>query len=229
MKVGKLKWIIWFLVVALIIDVVGFFSLLQINKIADPLKADIPRGLEEITASSHLNSLAQFIRYYDEVLTMSARNYAFTSDERWKERYNKVVPQLDDIIKEAILKGDEQDSEFFSSVDAANLALVEMEERSLGLVDEGKAGEAIVILESDEYWEQKAIYKKGLVDYVSRRGFAYDETLETSTETIQSASAKVGDLLETNKRIVIALIILVVGVALILSVTIVINLLRRKI
>ena len=227
-KMGKLKWVIWFLIIALIIDVVGFASLFQINKVAEPLSEDIPRGIREITKDSHLNGLAQFIRYYDEVLTQSARNYAFTSDIKWKERYNLVVPKLDDMIKEAIEEGDEQDSEFFSSVDVANLALVEMEEKSIGLVDDKKANEAIDILESDEYWAQKEIYKKGLIDYVSRKGFTYDETLKTSTETIKFASEQARDLVKFNQSIVFWLIVSGIVIAVGLGISIMINLFGRR-
>lgn len=45
--------------------------------------------------------------------------------------------------------------EFFSSVDRANLALVDMEREAIELVNDGRAEEAIKILESDEYWDQK--------------------------------------------------------------------------
>lgn len=227
-KIGKLKFAIWFLIVALIIDIMGFASLSQINQIAEPLSKDIPRGIEEITADSHLNGLAQFIRYYDEVLTMSARNYAFTSDTKWKERYNIIAPQLDKIIKEAIEKGDEHDIKFFSSVDGANLALVEMEERSIRLVDNKKVNEAIEILESNEYWIQKDIYKKGLVDYVSHKGFTYDETLKTSTDTIKSASEQTESLIKFNQRIILGLIIFGIVIAVILGISIIVNLYRRK-
>ena len=215
---NKVKWITWFLIVALIFEVVGFISLVQVSKIAKPLSQDIPRGLDEIKSSSHLNSLAQFIRYYDEVLTMSARNYAFTSDVKWKDRYNSVVPQLDEIIKEAIQRGDEKDKEFFSSVDVANLALVEMEERSIELVDQGRESEAIAILESEEYWKQKGIYKQGLVDYVSRKGSNYDDTINVSTELIEAASDSTKELIKTNERIILWLIVagIIVDVFLIL-------------
>ena len=42
----------------------------------------------------------QLMRYYEEVLTQSARNYAFTQDKKWEQRYITIEPESDKIIKE---------------------------------------------------------------------------------------------------------------------------------
>ena len=183
---GKIsrKIILGFLIVALALGVMGGFSDYYMQKISKPLEKDLPDAVTHLELESNLEALADIIQYYDEVLTMSARNYAFTSDTKWKTRYNEIVPKLDNAIKEAIEKGDEKDKEFFSSVDSANIALVEMEENAIALVDNGNLEEAVEILESTEYWEQKEIYKQGLVNYVERRGKEYDEAVITSTETL---------------------------------------------
>ena len=169
---------------------VGAVSLFQLCRIARPLNEDLPQGIGQISRTSHLDGLAQFIRYYDEVLTQSARNYAFTKEKKWEQRYRDVEPKLDQMIRQAIVKGDNEDVLFFSTVDKANLVLVEMECRSIELVDNGQAQEAVKILESDEYWRQKEIYAKGLVDYVHRRGAKYDDALEISTQTMQSLTSR---------------------------------------
>ncbi len=213
----KLKAIVWFLIIALIVDVVGFVSLSQINKIAEPLNNDIPKGLKEIGETSHLNGLAQFIRYYDEVLTQSARNYAFTQDKKWERRYRKVEPELDRIIKEVIEKGDAVDAGFFSSVDEANLALVGMEYESIDLVDKGQVEEAVKILESDEYWGQKDIYERGLRDYVARKGASYNEALLAETSTLESATQKTKDLIDFNKQILWVFVIVFIIAATIVA------------
>jgi len=156
---------------------------------------------------------------------MSARNYAFTSDVRWKTRYYEIVPKLDDTIKEAIVKGElekehQEETEdvtgFFESVDAANIALVKMEEESIALVDEGKSDEAIIILESNEYWEQKRIYQDGLINYVETRGKQYDETLEATTKKLELTTEKTKNLIILNKNSIMGITIL----ALILSIII---------
>lgn len=149
------KIILGFLIVALMVGAVGGISLYQIYKIADPFDEDISEIIESIKVTSHLDGLAQFIRYYDEVLTQSARNYAFTRNKKWKTRYKDIEPKLDKVINDALKKGDEKDRDYFSSVNDANIALVSMEYKSIEFVDNGHNEEAIKILDSREYWSQK--------------------------------------------------------------------------
>lgn len=70
MKIGQ-KLILGFVVIAMMVGLVGYSSLNQLHKIAQPLRDDIPKSIKAITETSHLEGLAQFIRYYDEVLTQS--------------------------------------------------------------------------------------------------------------------------------------------------------------
>ncbi|MBW2966752.1 PAS domain S-box protein, partial [Candidatus Woesearchaeota archaeon] len=206
-----------FLIVALLVGGVGLTSTSQFTKILDPLEKEIPESLELISATSRLDGLAQFIRYYDEVLTQSARNYAFTQDKKWEQRYRDVEPELDSIIKEAIEKGDQADKEFFSSVDAANLALVAMEYNAIDLVNQERAEEAVKILESDEYWKQKDIYELGLRNYVSRRGKTYDEALTVSVEKVDFVTE---DLVSNARNIVLIFVIAAFGLSILLGILI---------
>ncbi|MCX6773051.1 MAG: hypothetical protein NTV88_04770, partial [Candidatus Micrarchaeota archaeon] len=107
--------------------ILGVLNIAELGAISSPLQG-MPLQMRQLIDASHLNGLAQTIRYYDEVLTQSARNYAFTGDKKWKDRYETAVPELDKAIQAAKAEGDEQDEQFFSSVDSANIALVGMEE-----------------------------------------------------------------------------------------------------
>lgn len=224
--------ILGFLAVAMWVAVVGHISLYQLNQIAEPLSSDIPESVELISKTSYLDSLAQFIRYYDEVSTQSARNYAFTQDKKWEQRYKDVEPKLHRAIKEAIDKGEEKDREFFSNVNKANHALVEMEYKSIELVNNGQTEEAIKILESNRYWDQKRIYKQGLGDYVRRGGTKYDEALSNSTEAVNLATKQAQNLLKTSTWSVLILgvvaLILAVGAGLLISRSIYVPILKLK-
>ncbi len=213
MKISH-KLIFGFLAVAMLVGAIGYISLLRLRKIAEPLNKDIPETIATIRKTSHFCGLAEFIRYYDEVLTQSARNYAFTQDKKWEQRYRNVEPKLDKIIKEAIDKGDITDKQFFSSVDKANLALVEMEYKSIESVNNGQVKEAVKILESDEYWKQKEIYEQGLENYVHRIGTECDEALSTSIKTIDLVNSQAQNLIKTSNL----LILIFVVIALILSI-----------
>ena len=81
MKISQ-KLALGFLAIVSLVAVTGYVCLHQLQKIAEPLEQDIPKAIRTINESSRLDGLAQFIRYYDEVLTQSARNFAFTKDKK---------------------------------------------------------------------------------------------------------------------------------------------------
>ena len=207
------KIILGFLVIVLIIAITGFSSLFQVRGITNTIIEEIPLSIEQLEKTSNLDALARFIQYYDEVLTMSARNYAFTSDIRWKTRYYDYVPLLDAAISESIEKGDEEEVNFFESVDIANIALIKMEEEAIENVDNGNYGEAIAILESKEYWRQKEIYKTGLINYVETRGENYEAALSISTEELSKISIDSQNTIKRVSYFILIAILLTLAVA----------------
>jgi signal transduction histidine kinase len=110
----------------------------------------------------------QLMRYYDEVLTQSARNYAFTADKKWETRYKAIEPLSDKLLKDAVLHADDDVKPFFVMMDSANSKLVEMEYRSIELVNEGKPDEAVSLLESQEYAKEKKTLADGLENFVGQ-------------------------------------------------------------
>jgi two-component system sensor histidine kinase HydH len=117
------------------------------------------------------------MRYYDEVLTQSARNYAFTQNKKWEDRYRTIEPELDKILKEAIIMAEPTEREFVLLLDKANQALVKMEYKSFELVNNGKKDEAIKILESEEYEKQKKILSGGLYDHCKSENFEMEQPI----------------------------------------------------
>jgi nitrogen fixation/metabolism regulation signal transduction histidine kinase len=144
----------------------------------------VPQEIISITINSEFDGYANQIKYYDEVLTQSARNYAFTGDAKWKIIYKDTVPLLDNVIKSALEKGDTDDKTIFAGIDGANLKLIDLEEKSIILVDTGDRQQAVDILESKEYWQNKNIYKKGLEQYYAKRKTGFNDILITATKDI---------------------------------------------
>lgn len=92
---------------------------------------------------SRIEELRGVIVHLDEVLTMSARMAATTGDSRWEERYHQFEPQLDSAIKETIKIGASfSNTKAAATTDAANIKLVEMENRAFALVRAGHKEEA---------------------------------------------------------------------------------------
>jgi signal transduction histidine kinase len=214
------------------VAVVGHISLYQLNRISDPLSDDIPESVESIRKTTYLDGLAQFVRYYDEVLTQSARNYAFTRDEKWQRRYREIEPELESAISKAIEQGKQQDSEFFSTVNKVRHTIAEIESKAIELVNRRQPDEAVRMLESRGYWEQKTVFENELDDYISRRGIQYDQAVSSSSKAIDLATKRAQKLIKTSERLVLIFgviaVVLSVGSGLLISRSIYVPLFELK-
>lgn len=120
------------------------------------------------------------VTHYDEVLTMSARIAAATGNIKWEKRYRQFEPVLDQTIKKLIsLQPNEVKSA--EETDAANIALVEMENKALILVQKNRSAEASQILSSTEYEKQKELYSRGTADFYKN----IESTLDSEQEKHQ--------------------------------------------
>jgi methyl-accepting chemotaxis protein len=102
------------------------------------------------------------MRYYDEVLTMSARMFASTANPTWEQRYNDIVPKLDAAIATAkAIAPKDASAAFAATTDQANQALIKLETEGFSLGKAGKSAESMQLLLGKDYQEQKKIYSDG--------------------------------------------------------------------
>lgn len=107
--------------------------------------------------------LAGVILRLDEVLTMSARLAAATGDPAWEKRYHESEPKLDEAIREALSHFSESEALAASTAtDQANQRLVALEKEAFRLTSLGKGSEALNLLLSGDYEEQKRSYAVGM-------------------------------------------------------------------
>lgn len=190
----KKKIAIYFAVIILIASALGVFSVFNSQKIDNFLTVILPQAILQVQKTSRSAVTAQLIRYDDEVLTQSARNYALTGDKAWKDRYFIYVPKLDLRIKQAVEGVDNQDHAYiFESISDANNQLLAMEEKSIAYVDAGKLREAVAILESKEYSDQKTIYSAGLEKYIAHEGVNADSANAVSVKILEDAQTSLRD------------------------------------
>lgn len=119
--------------------------------------------LSLVTHLIELQELHGRILHFDEVLTMSARMAAATGDPVWEERYREYEPKLAAAIEAVQFHHTPLDGGAVAETEAANLELVEMENRAFDLVRQGNHDAATHLLFSDEYEAQKALYAEGMV------------------------------------------------------------------
>ncbi|MCF7877321.1 MAG: PAS domain S-box protein [Candidatus Omnitrophica bacterium] len=180
----SIKILFWFSLFIIAIIATNFLFLYQLHRIDKPLREDLPADIKNIKKAERLDHLAQLVRYYDEVLTQSARNYAFTAEQKWKSRYQNIEPKLNKAIKEAIAKGSREDKKFFKSIDQANKILVRLEYQAIELTDQGNQEAAISILESSQYEKNKDKYQAGFGQYLKRRQREHKQALTFSGKDV---------------------------------------------
>ena len=192
MKTIKSKIIISISIILAINLLFGVFAMFNISNSSDELSLKSSAEMDLILNASTIHRLSETIRYEDEVLTQSARNYAYTGNIIWKERYNQNSPLLDSAINEALVKSNDEEKILMNNINNANQNLVIMENQSMIFVDSGNRLQAQSILESSDYSSQKTIYNSYLVQY-----FAVIEK-KVNNNTMQSFS----NLDTINKKIV---------------------------
>lgn len=155
-----------------------------------------------------LQRLSGDIIHLDEVLTMSARMSAATGERRWEQRYRRFEPKLDTAIQQAIELAPEAYEIHAVQTDAANRALVAMENRAFDLVRQGDTDQAIAQLFSQAYATQKQIYAAGM-----------QQTKLTLQDRIQVNLSSYSQKLEQASTFsIISLLILIVAWMMILSI-----------
>ncbi len=155
-----------FALLILLMVVYGVFTLFLVN--------NINTDISNLGAAEDQLSRAKDIQWLDEVLTQSTRNYIFTGDQKWKERYDAYGTQLDTVIKDAIAQADTDSTrQIFNRQDEANLVLVDLELRSHQLVADQKSAEALEIIDGAEYAKWKKAYAETVTAYLenSSRSF----------------------------------------------------------
>lgn len=131
-----------------------------------------------VTTEFQIQSLSGKIIYLDEVLTMSARMAASTGDLQWEQRYKQFEPELDTAIKQVIKLAPEAYASSGKETDAANIKLVEMEKQAFELVHQQKIKEALNLLFSKNYNNQKQIYADG----ITKTTAALNKRIESNLE-----------------------------------------------
>ncbi|MCP4346459.1 MAG: response regulator [Desulfobacterales bacterium] len=213
----RTKLIAGFLIVSILAAVEGFWVLYKLREVSKPLNSDIPLSIEHLSQTSETDGLVQLIRYYDEILTQSARNYAFTGNQRWMRRYYAFEPLLEATIRQAIEVCYDKDRVIFKQIDKTNITLIKMEIDALQQVEKGNRPRAIEILESDKYWDEKNIYEKRLREYFSMRGVQYEQAFESSMVTIRMAAKNAQSMLHSSLRWTMLFILVIITLSILIG------------
>lgn len=164
--------------------IVYYFAI--INDATKIIQTSIPEQIRMLNQSILTRYLAEQTVYYDEVLTQSVRNYAFTEDNYWQGRYLNYEALLEDIITRSLQQGSEEDIKNFQQLQNINEDLLTIESKSFVLVDAGEGVAAIQLLNSDNYAKLKEDYLASIKDYILEK----EEQLNSILNSIEMLVAE---------------------------------------
>jgi signal transduction histidine kinase len=180
----KSKLILGFLIFVFFSALIGVISLYQFANLSQHFDT-VPALIERFDVVASVYEKTSKILYYDEVLTQSVRNYVFTGDTVWRDRYYEFVPLLNDTLSSS-LSLDSSNSVYFNKLSKSNEKLVALELKAISLVDAGKPDQAILILDSQDYAKNKQDYSDILDSYSHKYDVSFAKTslnLDTYMDT----------------------------------------------
>ncbi|MGL1956838.1 MAG: transporter substrate-binding domain-containing protein [Colwellia sp.] len=154
-------------------NVIIFFSIMVVASSAQYCFAQqfSLHGKNEPISSLSLKKLqkkAIELRYYDEVLTSSVLNYAYSGDEQWINKYNEYEKKLTLLINALLEKKVNADGELLTHLNNINKLLVSLEVNAITAVKNNKEKVAVNIINSTEYRHNKAKYLSVLMSYITQ-------------------------------------------------------------
>lgn len=170
----------------------GAIALAAVGTVTYSAIEQIRARLVSVSASQQQLSRAQQIMWLDEVLTQSMRNYVFTQDSRWQERYDFYFAPLENLIIAAQADAaDPKIQALFDQQKLLNDKLAALETDALALLQRGQAEQALALLDGVEYQQAKTAYTKTIESFLndSQSGLAAVENDLNNTLNFSSQLA----------------------------------------
>jgi PAS domain S-box-containing protein len=147
-------------------------------------------------------------------------NYVLTRDTKWEQRYSENLPKLNQTIAEAMASGDAIDRRYFSAIESANAVLVRAENEAIELAKNGHFEDAVKIMDSSEYWDQKNTFAQTIENYFHRRDAERDAALLSSNETVGMATGEAQNIIRTSRISISTFLMVAIILALVLGLAI---------
>ncbi|MCA9302373.1 hypothetical protein H6802_03505 [Candidatus Nomurabacteria bacterium] len=181
---------------------VSFLIQNQWKVINTATQAESENIINQLERAGKLDFVIEEIKYHDEVLTQSARNYIFTQNTTWKDNYQEHAASLERIFEEAQNLQDASVNDFINKISASNAKLVELELKAIAYADEGNYYMAQQTIDSEEYFFYKNEYSEALNTLQASKSKDYktitESTKNSLKEKIETSNKLISDFLITN-------------------------------
>ncbi len=145
------KLISGFLTVSILAALTGYWGLYQLGSVSKLLNNEVATSIEQFHHNSEANELVDHIKYVEEILVQSARNFAFTRNKEWEQRYFAFLPDINASIQSLIDKSKAAETEMLYPIQSARASLAKSEIMAIKLVNQGDIEGAVATLEALPY------------------------------------------------------------------------------
>lgn len=128
---------------------------------------------KQMETTFEINEWSHWLLYYDEVLTQSARNYAYSEDIKWKNRYDKTLNDLYKLIALILSRSKNKELNIFTEFEKVNNKLADLEISSFEAMRQHQPQKAIAILDSKRYEKYKIQYQNLIQNYLKVKQLNY--------------------------------------------------------
>lgn len=126
-----------------------------------------PNELSPLNYSSEKTiQMTMELKYYDEVLTASVLNYAFSNNEKWFVRYTEYERKLNQLIDVLLTLELAEGRGLVAQLNDINNSLVIFEQRAFQAIKSNNKQAAINIINGAEYNQNKTEYMSALTRYI---------------------------------------------------------------
>ncbi|MFH1761625.1 MAG: PAS domain S-box protein [bacterium] len=206
-----------YLLISVLAAVLCYFSYIQLIELSDPLSSEIPLKIDALSHNYSMDRSAVFLHYYDEILEQSTRNYVFTQNMQWKQRYYAYKYELEYIRDQILETGAEAAGNIFLKAAAVSKNIVAIQDSAINMVDKGKVIKAVKLIESNEYISQRHHYKKELKKYFHLHGIHFEQAIEVSAVTVKIAAKQAKEIINKTIRQTVMLFALLIIISILIG------------
>jgi signal transduction histidine kinase len=203
----RTKFSIIFVTMCLTFASLVVFFVYHIFEISKPIQNDIPKSINNVSKKLELDRLTQLTKYYNETTIQSVRNYAFTGKKHWLQRYYTDEFEFNQTITNGIEASEGEEYNFFEQFEQKDHETDCLERIAIDYVNNNQKSKAIEILESEEYWKTQRFIDSSISEYFSQRGIHFNNTFESSIDTIRLVTQQISTTIHNAFRIAFIFII----------------------
>jgi signal transduction histidine kinase len=212
------KLIIVFLLITLLVGLVGYTAINQLNSVSDVLRTKITEKINVLYGQSYTDLLSQSLRYNDEVMAQSVRSYALTGSSAFRDRYFNSSVELGRLFNFSFNEADLSNRQFFLNLHKQSDELRIIETKAIELSAENKKEDALYLLDGADYTLKRQKFDSALKNFITIRSQEHMQNIVEAKDSIDVAITEtLYDIVSTIK-VIILVIFSVLSIALMLNI-----------